>query len=1121
MNKQISSGHRSPHTGPGRRHAGARRLAVAAAAAATAVAGSAAWGANTTYVIPVGSTGNFSATTLTPPGTPGAGDILSDQNVSSPTAFNLALDENVTVGTILLNTGGAHSGTFTSDGNHFFTLDNTGGTITNIFGDTNASIGESANAGTLSVGPGIVIANTNLDVGATASANAGNGSVNITGNVTALTAQTLNLLGDSAGGDSISGTIGATGAGIAIVNNGTGANGGAGNAGAFTLSGVLGPNITSLTQSSAKSALVLTNAASVSGLLNVANGTLFLENGGSLTNVGSLAGAGAINTGPTGTGANIRTLVAGYDNTSTTFSGTITEGTNTRPFALTKTGTGTLTLTGTDAYGGNTTLGNGTLALDFTAAGAPASNIIAAGLNGSSGLVATGGRLQVIGAAGGSTQAFRAAAVTFGGNVIAAAPVAGGTIPTVTLGTLTDTQGGLIRFDGPATNTGASSGTTAGGTTQAATATITATTNTLTGGLIANNTATDNAGAYATVGLYDWAAISNAGAGTASSGTIVGGSQNAGFYTVANGNLPATFGANIDLTASGALAAGGSSSASYETIRFNTNASITLAPATSTAGSVVSALLVTPNVGANNTFVSGSNVGFIQASRKTGGAPGFTVWQNNVAGELSIFAALANGSSSAATSTYVQGGPGTVLMNAVNTYTGASFLDGGTTVVTAYSGLGGGSAPTSLATVNLGGGTLFANARAVSTDFSSSVTRFVFLGSSGGTLAAATGDTLTVGGTVGGGTPTAPNGPLTIGTGTLAGTGTGTANTTAVVGNGTVVLTGANNYAGGTVLNAGTLQINGINALGGGFYGGVTFNGGTLQYAPTITNGTSDISVATGSGRTSSVTIAAGGGTIDTNGNAVTFGSAIGNGGTGALTKIGAGTLTLAGANTYSGGTNITAGTVQATSAVRALGTGTTTVSGTGVLAGTGNTGGAVVINGGGTITAGPSANAGDTPGKLTTGGEMWNSNGQYIAKVAAATGTPGTASDLLVMSGLTVGAGTGSSAFSVTALGSGVTLSSGGQVLIATDTNTSSPSATNPFTAAITLGMLVLNTANTTVQPASGTDTLGLMGVTENGVYDLYLTDTAAAPEPTSLLLAGLAAAPLALGRRRRRRMA
>ncbi len=78
--------------------------------------------------------------------------------------------------------------------------------------------------------------------------------------------------------------------------------------------------------------------------------------------ISSLAGAGTV----TNTGANA-TLSVGNDNSSTTFSGVIQNGTGT--IALTKQGTGTLTLTGTNTYTGTTIINAGTLALG-------ASNII-------------------------------------------------------------------------------------------------------------------------------------------------------------------------------------------------------------------------------------------------------------------------------------------------------------------------------------------------------------------------------------------------------------------------------------------------------------------------------------------------------------------------------------------------------------------------------------------------------------------------------------------------------------------------------------------------------------------------------------------------------------------------
>jgi len=94
------------------------------------------------------------------------------------------------------------------------------------------------------------------------------------------------------------------------------------------------------------------------------------------------------------------------------------------------------------------------------------------------------------------------------------------------------------------------------------------------------------------------------------------------------------------------------------------------------------------------------------------------------------------------------------------------------------------------------------------------------------------------------------------------------------------VLTNANTYTGGTVLQSGTLNINGIYALGGANYGGLTFNGGTLQYATNFSgNGSGDLT----SMGTAGVTLASGGGTIDLNGNAVTCAGSIGNGGSGAL----------------------------------------------------------------------------------------------------------------------------------------------------------------------------------------------------------------------------------------------
>jgi fibronectin-binding autotransporter adhesin len=144
------------------------------------------------------------------------------------------------------------------------------------------------------------------------------------------------------------------------------------------------------------------------------------------------------------------------------------------------------------------------------------------------------------------------------------------------------------------------------------------------------------------------------------------------------------------------------------------------------------------------------------------------------------------------------------------------------------------------------------------------------------------------------------------GSGTLALTKSGT---------GSLTLSGNNTYTGGTTLTAGTISF----AAGSlGSTGAISMNGGTLQWNGSNTD---DIS-----GRLTMVTGKTA--TFDTNGNNVTFASAIGGGTTGALTKTGAGTLTLSGNNTYTGGTIISAGTLALSGASSLANTGALTVSG-------------------------------------------------------------------------------------------------------------------------------------------------------------------------------------------------
>lgn len=123
-------------------------------------------------------------------------------------------------------------------------------------------------------------------------------------------------------------------------------------------------------------------------------------------------------------------------------------------------------------------------------------------------------------------------------------------------------------------------------------------------------------------------------------------------------------------------------------------------------------------------------------------------------------------------------------------------------------------------------------------------------------------------------------------------TGTGSLTKT---GAGKLILTGGtfNTYSGGTILNAGILSVDSDASLGN-TSGGLTFNGGTLQTAASISS-------ARG------ITLN-GSGTFDTNGLDSSLTGVIS--GTGLLVKNGAGMLNLRGSNTYSGGTLFNSGKI-------------------------------------------------------------------------------------------------------------------------------------------------------------------------------------------------------------------
>jgi len=212
---------------------------------------------------------------------------------------------------------------------------------------------------------------------------------------------------------------------------------------------------------------------------------------------------------------------------------------------------------------------------------------------------------------------------------------------------------------------------------------------------------------------------------------------------------------------------------------------------------------------------------------------------------------------------------GTETLSGSNGYTGLTTISGGTLALS-----GTGSISSSSGVADNGTFDISALTGAGTSITTLSGNGAVALGAKTLTLTAASGS---FGGSIGG-------------TGALAITG------------GTETLTSSNSFTGGTTVSGGaTLILNADNELGGAT-SGLTLNNGTLQFAASF-----DLA------STRAFALGAGGGTVNTNGFNTTVSQAIS--GSGALTKTGAGTLTLAAANTYTGTTTISAGTLALTGA--------------------------------------------------------------------------------------------------------------------------------------------------------------------------------------------------------------
>ncbi len=483
----------------------------------------------------------------------------------------------------------------------------------------------------------------------------------------------------------------------------------------------------------------------------------------------------------------------------------------------------------------------------------------------------------------------------------------------------------------------------------------------------------------------------------------------------------------------------------------------------------------------------------------------------------------------------VKAGPGQLTLSGANAaaFNGSIGLDAGTVSVAAATNLGGSASNAASSAVIFNGGTLSTTA---SFSVSTLQVQPLIFAPAGGTINVAAGTTFTRDAD-----SIFGSGPLTLtspGAGILGLGANGSPYTGPVTVNGGILRFTSNQFtnAGGVTVNAGgQYQVN-DNSLTGSynFAAGtpLTLAGaGPAGYAdPGAMAVTVQTTLATNNTTFTNPVVLSANATVGVystgtgSGTAVAFPDFLtltgGVSGPGTLTVAGiaatngaGGVLTLTGAGTYAGGTVVASGTLRVNNtAGSGTGTGGVAVLAGATLGGTGTVGNGttpVVVQG--TITAG--ANASTGIGTLTTGAQQWNGSGGLLAKVSA----DGTANDRLILSGLAVAA-TAASPFNVSVASAGTpTLAAGSVLVLATDAEAA---ATNPFApgtnAAATLAALTLTSTGGVTAPAGYSLALGTQADAAAG-FDLVLDDVAA-PEPTSLLLAAAAVAPLALGRRRRR---
>jgi len=849
------------------------------------------------------------------------GNISGTGSLTKASTGTLSLTgTNTFSGGIRVNNGTVYASTPTATGTGTITLGSVGGTE-NV--DMDLATGTATNAWSIVAGTG------------TRTIRNGTGSINLSGPIALNNNLTLDTI-TSANSFSLTGVVtGSNSNTITIQNTGGGTN-------STTIDGNSSATYSGLIQVNTGATLVVGGTG-----MNFGNSTVNLSGTAKLSasHDGTIAGLNGDSTSQVISGGASKTLtIAGSGNY--TYNGVIVADTLT-PFyspSISKTGTGTQTLTGNNTYTGTTAVSAGTLTLSgnnttsgtVTLSGTGtlvAKNVQALGtsaivLNTSTTLdlatdtpinpinISTGnllsGSTTIISdrltSGLGVNQTLGTLGINNGIlNIIKGSNVSGGS-PSVAFGnvTLTNTGGVIVTFN-PTTAS-----------LSLANVNMTTTNNT-SQTLVLDGTATGN---------MITGAISNVGGG-AGTGTIILTKSNTSTWTLSGINTY-TGGTTVS---GGTLALSGAGS----TLGASTG-SLTMS-----GGALDLGGLTTPTVGAVSITAAASSGNTIG----NGSLTGTSYAASNTTGNAIVSANLLGGSV-----TLAKSGAGTLTLSGTNTYTGATTLTLGTLNVNSTTALGGATS-----TLNLNGGTI---------DNTS-------------------GSSITL----------ANNQPITFGGSFAYSTSAGTASNNLNLGTGAVT-----NGASGR-----TITLNGAGAL---TFGGVMTNTLVGANTLTVNNGSGTTSTsavnfggyALAALAVNYVDIINGSGNVNITGAVTNGGTATASG----LTYSGTGKLTLSGANTYAGATTIssggtlqigaggTTGSLSTSSAITDNGTlifnrSDTVTQGTqfssGVISGTGT----VIQNGTGTLvlnnasngyTGGTKLNAGTV--SITTGGHLGPIPGVYTA---------------------------------------------------------------------------------------------------------------------------------------------